>query len=153
VELRPDDNIAGIIVLGGGIERRSEGIRLAHLLPKAKLVLTGTDAPEADAKMQGILAGRLVLEKNARTTYQEALFTKTILQPQAAEQWLLVTSAYHMPRAVGCFRKVGFSVRWWPVQSPGDRIPVARREFFALLAYRLLGRTDELFPSPHHRYD
>ncbi len=78
--------------------------------------------------------------------------------------WLLVTSASHMPRSVGCFRRAGFAVTPWPVNystAPGARgwfeAPFAARlgqaewairEYVGLVAYRLLGRTDALFPGP-----
>jgi uncharacterized SAM-binding protein YcdF (DUF218 family) len=76
-----------------------------------------------------------------------------------------VTSAFHMPRAVGLFRKAGFAVEPYPVDwrvgegadvfalsqaaSGLARIDTAMREWMGLLAYRLVGRTDALFPGPN----
>jgi DUF218 domain len=43
--------------------------------------------------------------------------TKAIVEPKRGDRWLLVTSAYHMPRAIGVFRKAGFPVEPYPVSS------------------------------------
>jgi uncharacterized SAM-binding protein YcdF (DUF218 family) len=74
---------------------------------------------------------------------------------------VLVTSAFHMPRAVGVFRKLGWQVIPYPVdyytrgnvtfefQSVGYRlaeVDYVVREWMALAAYHLMGRTSELFP-------
>jgi len=55
------------------------------------------------------------LEGRSRTTAENAAFTKALVNPKLGERWLLVTSAAHMPRAVGCFRRVGFPVEAYPV--------------------------------------
>src|SRR5262249_32669385 len=94
-----------------------------------------------------------------------AAFTRDLVSPKPDELWLLVTSAYHMPRAVGVFRHAGFKVEPYPVdyrthsqkdltrlfETVGDgikRTDLAVKEWVGLLAYRLSGRTDELFPGP-----
>jgi uncharacterized SAM-binding protein YcdF (DUF218 family) len=76
-----------------------------------------------------------------------------------------MTSAYHMPRSVGLFRKAGFPVEPYPVDwrvgSRSDlfdfmniavdglsRTDIATREWIGLLAYRINGKSDELFPGP-----
>jgi uncharacterized SAM-binding protein YcdF (DUF218 family) len=80
--------------------------------------------------------------------------------------WLLVTSASHMPRAVGLFRKAGWPVVPWPVayktgHSPkvqltrefGDKFmhfDWAAHEWVGLVSYWLMGRTDALFPGPNN---
>ena len=87
------------------------------------------------------------------------------MRPGDGETWLLVTSAWHMPRAVGCFRKAGFPVIPYPVdlRAPGPRYAwrgfyevarglrltdVVTKEWVGLVAYRLMGRTDALLPGP-----
>ena len=77
---------------------------------------------------------------------------------------MLITSAYHMPRAMGSFRAAGFQVEPWPVDyrtrgsadltRPFDkvseglrRVDVASREWVGLVAYWLTGRSDALFPG------
>lgn len=190
----PDGPVAGIIVLGGGIdqsigaargvttlteagERLTEAVALARRYPDAKLVFTGgiasltPDGPtEADAARRffaemGIPPDRLVVEDQSRDTAENARFTKALIAPKPGERWLLVTSAWHMPRSVGTFRAAGWPVIAWPTDyrtaGPQDlsilmprasaglmMVDVAAKEWAGLLAYRLAGRTDALFPAP-----
>jgi uncharacterized SAM-binding protein YcdF (DUF218 family) len=184
--------IDGIIVLGGAIgqtrgsvdlseaaERMTESTRLALLHPKSKLVFSGgslnlisdvtwTEAEEAGRfyRGQGIAADRLILEDQSRNTYENAINTARLIRPKPGERWLLLTSAYHMPRSMGVFRKAGLKLEAYPVDynssgTSGDyRRPNTRlsralvlvddtiKEYIGLLAYRLSGYTDELFPKP-----
>lgn len=190
----PGTRVDGLILLGGfedgwvsagrpglglneAAERVTEGMRLALLHPEAKVVFTGgvggllargTEAtgPVADFLTEaGIAKERLILEGRSRNTYENALFTKELVTPKPGERWYLVTSAYHMPRAMGLFRKAGFDVIAYPVDyrtrgpedalRPFERIPqglmrvdLAVNEWLGLLAYRALGRIDTLFPGP-----
>jgi uncharacterized SAM-binding protein YcdF (DUF218 family) len=186
-------DIDGIVVLGGvedarvamgrgthalneAAERLTETATLARRYPKAKIVFTsgateiltaptiGADAAALVLRDFGV-EGRLILERKARNTWENAVYAKALVQPQPGERWLLVTSAWHMPRAMGVFRKAGFLVEPWPVDyrtagpwdavrlfdAPSDglrRLEAALHEWVGLLAYRLLGRTDALFPGP-----
>jgi uncharacterized SAM-binding protein YcdF (DUF218 family) len=186
------DAPAGIVVLGGVIEpeaadRPDSGLNeaaeritvvagLARRYPAAKILFSGGDmllkpgSSEAHAagalfESFGIPASRLILEDQSRTTAENAAFSKRLALPQPGERWLLVTSAWHMPRAVGAFRKAGFPVEAYPVdyRTPGDaslwipfgsvstglrRTDTAAREWFGLAAYRLTGQTSALFPRP-----
>jgi len=190
----PDGPVAGIIVLGGGIdqsigvargvttlteagERLTEGVALARRYPDAKLVFTGgiasltPDGPtEADAARRffaemGVAPGRLIVEDQSRDTAENARFTKALIAPKPGERWLLVTSAWHMPRSVGTFRAAGWPVIAWPTdyRTAGSQdlsilmprasygltmVDVAAKEWVGLVAYRLFGRTDALFPAP-----
>ena len=111
---------------------------------------------------------RIVAESKSRNTVENAVFSKLLAMPQPNERWLLVTSAYHMPRAIGAFRHVGFAVEAYPVDwrtrgwrdaampfdrlSAGlDRTDVAIHEWIGLIAYRLSGRSSTLFPAPAQR--
>lgn len=147
------DSIAGIVVLGGSRARVIEGFRLAREYANAKLLLTGA-SPEDDAyaEAQGLPRDRLMIEPNAKTTFQNAMFSRRILHPTRFEKWIIVTSAFHMPRAVGTFRQAGFSVVPWPVldQSNGAAIPTKRllHELIGLLVYWAIGRSDSAFPAP-----
>jgi uncharacterized SAM-binding protein YcdF (DUF218 family) len=71
--------------------------------------------------------------------------------PQPGEKWLLVTSTYHLPRAVGAFRQLGFAVEPWPVRdlsgSAAQQAAVIRHELLGLLWYWLAGRSSELVPA------
>ena len=116
-------------------------------------------------KRLGVDPGRLIVEDKSRNTEENAQFTAAILRPGPEQRWLLVTSAYHMPRAVGAFEKAGFDVVADPVAyrtlgpgngwqwdfDPGSRFRIfetAVHEWIGLAAYRATGRIDSLFPAP-----
>lgn len=147
-------SVKGIIALGGDFNRMVEAVRIAKQLPHARLIISGRGENRwVDyARKEGIDSDRLIDELQSRNTFENAQFSSKLLRPAPSERWVLVTSAAHMPRAVGSFRRAGFSVIPWPVRSkrPG-RAPsnsVAKHEWLGLVAYRLLGRTDALFPGP-----
>ncbi len=175
--VNPDISEArGTVALGSEAERMTEIAALARRYPNARIVYTGGSARilggprEADYAMQlwesfGIARTRILVERESRNTEENARFTRALVAPKPGERWLLVTSSYHMPRAVGVFRKAGFEVEPYPVDwvSTGrSRIPglaasvawglgaidAAAHEWVGLLAYRLTGRTSELFPAP-----
>jgi uncharacterized SAM-binding protein YcdF (DUF218 family) len=190
----PPANVTGIIVLGGGMDseindvrggyelnragdRFLEGLRLATVYPAAKIVITGglgdldqEGEPEAVAGARfftamGVAPERIVMESRSRNTAENAENTKALIEPGPNEIWLLVTSAFHMPRSAGLFRKAGFPVIPWPVDyrgtgaegfaltahQPAENVTVttlAIREWIGLVAYWLTGRIDELLPAP-----
>lgn len=105
------------------------------------------------------------MERASRNTLENAEFSKALVAPKPGERWLLVTSAFHMPRSVGLFRKAGFDVEPYPVDwrvgGPGDlfaftniavdglgRTDLGLREWIGLLAYRATGKIDDLLPGP-----
>jgi len=169
----------GIVILGGEIDRIFAGIKLARKYPKARIVFSGgnpslirtDDSTEAD-DVEGLLAdlgverGRFLFDRQARNTLENVEFSKAVAQPKPGERWLLVTSAYHMPRAIALFRKAGFAVEPYPVDSQKKRdwaqiltlnssfltrvnqVDTAAHEWAGLVAYRLGGITSELLPSP-----
>jgi len=187
----PND-IAGIVVLGGATntsvtaahgqvalndsaERITEAVVLARRFPSARIVLSGGNGTllpsgpsEAAATRDllvamGVDAGRLVLETKSRTTYENAVESKALAAPRPGEIWVLLTSGYHMPRAVGCFRKIGWDVLPDPVDFQDDheyrpeRIQLdgnlallnkALHEWLGLAVYYATGRIDTLFPGP-----
>ena len=115
----------------------------------------------------GFDTSRVVFERVSRNTWENAVMSREAVSPESGEVWVLVTSAAHMPRAVGCFRKAGFPVLPWPVDyaTPGlalirprlsllgglANLNTAAHEWLGLVAYSLLGRTSELFPGPVRR--
>ena len=177
----PIDNrmstLRGTLAIGGGVERLLEGAALMRRHPQAKLVFTGgnpslfgNDPPEAFYAAQlfeqlGVPGGRIVLEDKSRNTAENAEFTRAMVDPKPGERWLLVTSAMHMPRAVGTFRKAGFPVEPFPVDwiTPPNpsllrlsrnlmgglgALNAAAHEIVGLAAYWVTGRTSEPFPGP-----
>ncbi len=146
--------LTGIVVLGGGDERLREAGRLVRMYGQVRLVVSGGGEIGQVRRQLGhdIAPHRIEIEDRSRTTFENALYTKASIQPGAGERWLLVTSAAHMPRAIGAFRSVGFEVEPWPVHDLGTdnegTASVLQHEALGLLWYWLLGRSNELFPQP-----
>lgn len=184
----------GIVVLGASIDadlsvahkgavvrsapdRLIAAAMLAHRFPNARIIFSGgssnlisNDAREADYagavfEGLGITRARITMERRSRNTQENAEFSKAVAAPKSGERWLLVTSAFHMPRSVGLFRKAGFAVDPYPVDwrvgGRSDllmfanlgidglgRTDVAVREWIGLLAYRATGKIDALLPGP-----
>jgi len=167
----------GVAVVRGAADRIVAAAALARQYPDARIVFTGgssnlieNDPREADYAAEiferlGVRRERLTIERRSRNTEENAEFTKAIAAPKNGERWLLVTSAYHMPRSVGLFRKAGFAVEPYPVDwrvgSRADllrlsavaieglqRTGLAVHEWIGLLAYRLTGKTSQLLPGP-----
>lgn len=184
----------GIIVLGGSVdeglsalhnsvainesaERLTAPIALKRRYPSARLVFTGGSATLAGAahteaetvaqfwRETGLDQGDVVYEDQSRNTYENAIATRDLVKPKPGERWLLVTSAMHMPRAVGIFRRAGFLVvaypvdyratdglqHWSPPRHASGNFQLAEaavHEWLGLAAYWLTGKTDALFPAP-----
>jgi uncharacterized SAM-binding protein YcdF (DUF218 family) len=185
----------GIVVLGGGIDpdlsaahgsaafmhaadRIVAAAALARKYPNARILYSGGNANliaddsarEADyatsvLESLGIARERVTIERRSRNTQENAEFSKAVAKPKNDERWLLVTSAFHMPRSMGLFRKAGFAVEPYPVDwrvggtanlptfSPIavdglERTDTAVREWIGLAAYWITGRIDTLLPGP-----
>ena len=116
----------GAVVFTRAADRVVEAAALARHYPKARIIFSGgsanlTDGPrEADYaaaifERLGVAKDRLIMERRSRNTMENAEFSKELAAPKNGERWLLVTSAFHMPRSIGIFRKVGFAVEPYPV--------------------------------------
>lgn len=168
----------GMVSLNGAAERLTEMVALARRHPEARLVYSGGSGSVLDQRHKeaayarrfydeiGFDTGRVVFEDQSRNTRENAVFTKRLVGPRPGETWVLVTSASHMPRAMGCFRAVGWEMVPYPVdyQTPGPLTPgpglrfslgaglrgweAVLHEWAGLLAYRLAHWTDSLFPGP-----
>lgn len=165
----------GIPSLNDAAERMTTFAALARRYSGARLAFTGgngllspgslSEADVARALFDQLGVPRsVVYEDRSRTTYENAVLLRDEVRPRPGEVWVLLTSAAHMPRSVGTFRAAGWTVLPWPVgykagaafstrldQGLPERmqaIDVAAHEWAGLLAYRLLGRTDALFPGP-----
>lgn len=187
----PQD-VDGIIVLSGAIspqrssiwqqpemdnasERLTNFLYLASLYPDTQLVFSGgTGAVTAQefkaAEMARVLFDQLglaeraiVYESESRNTAENVRNSKELVTPAADENWLLVTSAFHMPRSVGVFCQQRWPVQAYPVDHYSQKgnllrlefrfsdnlavLETAMREWIGLLAYRISGRTDRLLAS------
>ncbi|HWX07893.1 MAG TPA: YdcF family protein, partial [Bradyrhizobium sp.] len=170
----------GVPVVRGAADRILATMALARRYPKARIIFTGgssnlvsNDAREADYAIElfeslGISRDRLEIDRRARNTQENAEFSRAMAAPKSGERWLLVTSAYHMPRSIGVFRKAGFAVEPYPVdwRVGGEAdlanfwifsveglgsVDVGVREWMGLAAYRISGKTGEFFPGPDGR--
>jgi uncharacterized SAM-binding protein YcdF (DUF218 family) len=185
---------AGIVVLGGAISpdisaargtpalnesaerltavaeiaRKYPDVRIIYSGGNARLLLTGGNEAEPALRLLesfGIARSRLLAEDKSRNTVENAVFSKALADPKPGERWLLVTSGYHMPRAIGIFRQAGFPVEAFPVDwrtrgaidlvlpfeslSAGlRRTDTAMREWFGLAVYWMTGKSTALFPAP-----
>lgn len=181
----------GIVILGGAISPNLSRIygdtvvnghagrilaigKLARAYPNARIVYSGGDANlsaggEAETSALpplldslGVPRDRVIMEGRSRNTEENAVFTKDLVKPKPGERWLVVTSAWHMPRAIGCFRRIGFAVEAYPVSwRTGKQVSLgpsvvfgyglaatdfAAHEWIGLVAYWITGRTNELLP-------
>jgi len=186
--------VAGIVVLGGTYDTEVTNVRgqlalnetgerivalgdLARRFPAARIIYAGggseftpDSTPEATLVQNTIAAvgvdpARIAYDRQSLNTYQNAVYAKKIARPQVGERWLVVTSAFHMPRTMGVFRKAGFEVIPYPVdfRTAGDqallrpfafvgeglrRTDIAAKEWAGLLSYYLSGKSDEVLPAP-----
>ena len=115
---RPNPQVAldGIIMLpGGGGDGIDAVSKLSQDYPKARLTFCGLSVGGKDLIKRlvdlGVDAGRINMVPQSRTTSEDAYYSAALLKPKPSEKWLLITAAMHMPRAVGCFRAVGFRVQ------------------------------------------
>ncbi len=162
--------------LSGGVERLTEFVAIARRRPQLRLVYTGGSGSMTRQDLKETLVARrffseigfdparVVYEDQSRNTHENAVMTHALIPPGPDETWVLITSAMHMPRSVGVFRKAGWKVLPYPVDFKTDGtgklryfsgfgaglggLSVAIKEWIGLFAYRVLGRTDSLFPAP-----
>jgi uncharacterized SAM-binding protein YcdF (DUF218 family) len=167
--------------LGNGGDRYIGAAYLAKTYPQAPVIFTGgsgsislqnTSGEGALAKTLlttiGIDENRLIIESKSRNTYENFINTKPLLprssKGQAKGTYLLVTSAFHMPRAVGIARQQGIKVIAYPVDYHSNSetlrhwdfdlfdhlksLEPAWREWIGLTVYYYTGKTASWFPKP-----
>jgi uncharacterized SAM-binding protein YcdF (DUF218 family) len=119
--------VRGEVPLGEAAERMSTPVGLLRQHPHLKLVFSGgegrllttgtTEAALAQAfyTAQGVDMARVTMEGGSRTTRENAQQVAHVLGQRCQEPWLLVTSAWHMPRSMAEFEAVGCNVTAYPV--------------------------------------
>ncbi|QJF51862.1 YdcF family protein [Roseobacter ponti] len=185
-------NPAGIIVLGGmedlspaytgrmaqvndAGERLIVATELARRFPEAVVLYSGGQLALAPVdkgafeigpdilRRLGLPENRLLVEGRSRSTAENATFSRALVPDQDERPWLLVTSAFHMPRALGSFCAAGWrNLTPWPVDYRGGELlenigwdlaghlhalNTGVKEWIGLLAYRQTGRTGSFFPD------
>lgn len=167
----------GAISLDDAAERVTATAELARRYPNARIVFSGgsnalffNEHPEAPFAVEqlealGVAHDRITAEEQSRNTIENAVFARLLANPKPGERWLLVTSAYHMPRAIAAFRAANFPVEAYPVdwRTRGNAdltrpfasltgglelTDTAAHEWIGLIVYRLTGQTKTLFPNP-----
>jgi uncharacterized SAM-binding protein YcdF (DUF218 family) len=172
-----------IVLLGGDVglpvpprtESQLHGNRLLHAFRlfeagKAPLILVtggnvfpqeGLSAEAAYSKAilasWGVPDDAILTENKSRNTRQNALYSHQILSAKGVDKILLVTGAFHMPRAAAVFRQVGFEVipspssfsvtdyrrpkllDWWPSLGNLGQAKAVMRERLGIFVYRLRG--------------
>jgi uncharacterized SAM-binding protein YcdF (DUF218 family) len=156
-----------------------QGIALTKQYPDSKLVLSGGTASiinpnprEADymkelALQLGVPDENIIVERNSRNTYEQAVEISKLIDDSIHNntygKLILITSAFHMPRAVGCFKKAELKLIPYSVDYIHDGLDLldlftfssenlmlsrtAIKEWLGLLVYRFLDYTDKIFPS------
>jgi len=185
-------HIDGIIVLGGAAEPKKSRVwnqiqlneaaerysmfqYLAKQYPEAKLIFTGGTGyllNQADKEAEvaksyfhklGMDTSRIVFERESRNTYENGVYSKKIVQPKSTENWILITTAWHMPRSVGIFCNLGWAVIPYPVDHSTyyeenllidfdlnknlKGLSIAIKEWIGLTVYYLTGKTTNLLPN------
>lgn len=186
------DHVDGIVVLGGAVgpgdldltglpslndaaERMTGLVALARRFPDARLVYTGGSGFTRDTggfnesrvtrllfDSLGVPPERVQYEDRSRNTWENAQLTQRLVTLKPGETWIVITSAWHMPRALGCFRRLGWDVVPWAVDAQGREpirwlhfdmarelnwLTIAVREWIGLVSYRLMGRSTAWLPG------
>ncbi|NVO06433.1 MAG: YdcF family protein [Rhodoferax sp.] len=176
----------GVIILGGALEpgrlseahqqallnasgeRMTEAVALWRRHPTLRLVFTGGEGElfgsgpsEAERATRffasmGVPAAALTLEGRSQNTYENAVFTARLPGLDTKQPWLLLTSAWHMPRSMAVFQKAGWNVTAYPVDyrtggitplssynlgEGAERWELLLHEWIGIAAYRISGRS------------
>jgi uncharacterized SAM-binding protein YcdF (DUF218 family) len=157
--------------LSGAAERVTRALELLRHGQARQVLLSGGlyspapgEQPEAEQlgamlRAWGVEPERIVVESSSRITRENAVESARIVAAHGWRRLLLVTSAAHMPRALGCFHRVGLRPdalpvdyrggapgqlslhEWWPRAADLDRSTLAQRELAGRVVYRVRGFT------------
>lgn len=163
----------GGYALGEAGDRFTEAVSLAQRFGDVPIIISGGDASfigttEGDAAIAprffealGVSASRVLLEDRSRNTHENALYTAALIDdlPNRDGAWIVVTSAFHMPRSVASFALTPLEIIAWPVdyRTAGDErfrlgrddplraiaeFNLAVREWIGIFVYRLTDRAN-----------
>ena len=178
-------HVDGILILGGpsgpGLtrehgqvsfneagERLTESVKLIKNYQSSKIVFSGgfgelphTYVAKKFFSEMGIDISYIIFESKSRNTFENILFSKKIINPKEFENWLLVTSSFHMSRAINVAEKLNWKFIPYPVDfrtskklisfKPGlslldnfNSFNLASHEVVGLISYYLLGRSSKI---------
>lgn len=187
--------VDGIVVLGGGVNPKLSDVwgqteltaaadrltafsYLANIFPQAQLLYTGGSGSVSEQEFKeadyvrflfsqlGLSEAAIVYESASRNTAENVSNSLPLVNPQPQQNWILVTSAFHMPRAVGVFCQQNWPVHPYPVDHYSrpdllrlnfnfaenlSLLRLAMREWVGLASYRLSGRSDRLLAADHNQ--
>lgn len=163
------------VEVGDAVERSLAFLQLARKYPAARKVFSGgsgnlnqaglksTDVARRLYKELGVDTRDIIFESGSRNTHENATQAKALVHPEPGEKWLLITSAYHMPRSVSIFHKAGWPVIPYPVDQKTcpdglrsfypnfignlQELNSALREWIGLLVYYFTGKTAVFLPD------
>ena len=158
------------VYLGAGADRLTHALWLYRAGRVKRIIISGgsgavlkkahTEADELATllRLAGVPARDLLLEARSRNTHENALYTKQLLADYPEiKSLVLVTSAFHQRRAMGCFEKVGLrpvafpagyrssdrlaTPDYWLLPSPGamQELSVLVHEVAGWLTYKVMG--------------
>lgn len=165
----------GKIAANGNINRMIDFVELARKYPRAKLIFAGgsgsiynPDRKEADdaekfLKMIGFNAKRVVFERESRNSYENVRNSHELVKPKEGQNWIAITSASHMPRAIGVFQHHNWQVIPYPSGPKTDgqyrfrpkpfgvvgsffMLGLATKEFIGATIYYFSGKSALLLP-------
>jgi len=163
------------VELGAAAERDITFLTLARQHPKAKLVFTGGSGSLTKQEYKGADVAKklfeqlsfdttkIIFERESRNTYENVIYSKDLVKPIKNENWILITTGWHMPRSVGIFCKAKWPVIPYPVDHQTNKdnlfridfdlannlytLKTAIKEWLGLFAYYLSGKTTSFFPK------
>ncbi len=186
------EKIDGIILLGGSFNTSSSQawgkvqtnnfadrihsfIALKYKYPNAKAIFTGgiasvnstypTEAFFAQKLFNdmGLEDEQILYESKARNSYENIIYAKRLALPKQGENWIVVSSAFHLPRTVGIFCQQNWPIIPYPADfhsnpdsmfmpelNLSDNLNLlnyAIHEWIGLIAYHLTGKTTEWLPQ------
>ena len=154
-------------------ERLIESAVLIKKYPKAKVIFSGgsgtildyefthSEAAKIFYQNLEIDSNRINFENKSRNTYENILFSKNIANPKVDENWVLVTSAFHLKRAINISEKISWNLIPYPTdfKQPKKfnwkfeynlldnlvRFRQGSHEWLGIIVYYLMGKTSKIF--------
>ena len=167
------------VELGAAAERDLSFMYLARQYPEAKLVFTGgtgsivhkenraADVAKQLFLQQGLDVAKILFERDSRNSYENVINSKKMVKPIKNENWILITTSWHMPRSFGIFCKAQWPVIAYPVDHQTNKdnlfrisfnlsgnlqtLKTAIKEWLGLFAYYFTGKTTSLLPGQYEQ--
>ena len=163
------------VQIGDAAERYTQFIYLMKAHPDARHIFTGgiggidqsginsSDVARMFFTSQGLDIEKIIFESESRNTFENVRNSQKLVHPLPNETWLLVTSAFHLPRSIGIFYKHNWPVLPFPVDfrthpeklfriRPNfagnlNELGQGLHEWLGLLAYYVTGKTCCFLPG------